>query len=145
MDSYSSTMIYDPMTNAIDSINVCSTALLCVGPRKEKILSKAIDDMIQSFHPSTGIKPSDEGFALYTKFLRYSNSSLEAIRRKNEFFPVDLEYFKSNKKDATDMLAAAKECRGTRKTHLVGQAEWELERITEVYNNALSREFTSVK
>ena len=125
------------MNNAIDAVNVCNTAKLCIGFRKETILATAIDDMVRAFHPSTGIKLTDELSLWYASFLARAKRSLVIVIRENTTDDSRSDFtireLVDDLLDATNVLNTAKKCIGSRKSYLVERAKIEHELAQDAY------------
>ena len=129
-------MIYDPRTNANDATKMCFAAQSCVGYNREDLLRTGIEDMVKTFDR---IELSDQELTFYSRFMMQAVHTLHLIEyaKKTRPRPANTPLTHSELaivlQDAELMLRTAEECTGTRRSHLVGQAQWELTRLREVY------------
>ena len=116
-------MFYDPKTNAVDAVNMCSAAQSCMGSKRASLLKTAIEDMKTAFDPHTGLVLSDQEHMFYSIYMVTAERMLRAMERA----PVKSEQLTSLH-DATVMFNAALECKGTNRNNLLGKARWDLSR-----------------
>ena len=121
-------MIYDPKTNAVDAVKMCSAAQSCVGNRRASLLRTAITDMKQAISHQPMM--SDREKVLYSRYLTTAERMLRAMEKEQVKTELALSDFADLLHDATVMYQTALECIGTRRNHLVETARWDLSRCS---------------